>query len=264
MKAGISLYSYGGDLHSRRMSVRQAIRHAAEIGCEGIELIGDQHLPNWPYTSISDLLDLRDLIESLGMEVSCFSSYLIYMLRSDRNQTQEELISVAQEHIKIANMLGAKICRPIYSADNKKDLFHVINACLPILNQYNIIWALEVHSPFPPSFYNEVIQEINSPFVRLLPDFSCWQSMGLPTEFSANNVETFKEILPYTAYCHGKAHVFDANGEEPNTPYKALMEALKAVNFDGYVVAEYEGWLMGYADSRTIVKTHFDLINKYR
>src|SRR5512136_2872594 len=117
MKVGISLYSYGGDLHSRRMTVRQAIEHAAEIGCEGVELIGDQHLPNWPNTSIADVIQLRKLIESLGMEVSCFSSYLVYMLRSDRNQTKDELVREARNHIILADMLGARICRPIYSAD---------------------------------------------------------------------------------------------------------------------------------------------------
>ena len=263
MKIGISLYTYSADLHSRRMTVRQAIEHAAEIGCDGVELIGDQHLPDWPHTSPAELLELKKFIEEKGLEVSCFSTYLVYMLRTGRNQTLDELIKEAKKHIVMASLLGARICRPIYSAESKDDLMQVILACEPLLKELDIIWAIEVHSPFPPSFYNELIQIINSPHVKLLPDFSCWQTMGLPTEFSPNDIQSFIDILPFTVYCHGKAHVFDEHGEEPGTPYKALMTVLKERQFPGYVVSEYEGWLMSYTDSRTIAKTHVDLLRRY-
>jgi sugar phosphate isomerase/epimerase len=263
MKIGISLYSYGADLHSRRMTVQEAIAHAAETGCQGVELVADQHLADWPHSSIADLIAMRKFIESFGMELACFSSYLLNMLRTDRKQTRAELVKEATKHIRIANVLGGKICRPIYSADTVEDLRAVITDCVPVLEECNVIWALEVHSPFPPSYYNQVIQAINSPYVRLLPDFSCWQTMGLPTEFSANEISTFKEILPYTVHCHGKAHTFNGEGEEPNTPYKALLQTLKDAEYQGYVVAEYEGWLLGYTDSRSTAKTHVNLIRKY-
>ncbi len=263
MKIGVSLYTYGADLHSRRMTVREAIEHAAEIGCDGVEIIGDQHIPGWPNPSPADILSLREFIESKGLEVSCFSTYLVYMLRTDRYQTIDELIREAKKHIVIASQLGAKICRPIYSAESKDDLTKVITACVPLLKQLGVIWAIEVHSPFPPSFYNALIQQIDSPYVKLLPDFSCWQTMGLPTEYSKNDMQSFIDILPFAVYCHGKAHIFDENGEEPGTPYKELMTILKERDFPGYVVSEYEGWLMGYIDSRTIAKTHVDLIRKY-
>jgi sugar phosphate isomerase/epimerase len=197
------------------------------------------------------------------MEVSCFGAYLLDMLRTDRKQTRTELVKEATKHIIIANMLGAKICRPFYSADTKEDLRAVISECVPVLEEYNVIWAIEVHSPSPPSFYNDVVQTINSPYVKLLPDFSCWQTMGLPSEFSANDISTFVEILPHTVYCHGKAHTFNEEGEEPGTPYRELLQALKDFKYEGYVVAEYEGWVMRYADSRMIAKTHVDLIRKY-
>jgi sugar phosphate isomerase/epimerase len=263
VKIGISIYSYGADLISRKMTVRDAIEHAAEVGCEGIVLEADHHLPNWPNTSVADIIAIRKFVESLGMEVACFGAYLLDMLRTDRRQTQAELVKEATKDIILANMLGARICRPFYSADTKEDLRAVISDCVPVLEEYNVIWAIEVHSPFPPSYYNDVVQTINSPYVRLLPDFSCWQTMGLPSEFSALDISTFVEILPYTACCHGKAHVFNEDGEEPGTPYKALLQALKEHKYEGYVAAEYEGWVMRYADSRMTAKTHVDLIRRY-
>ncbi len=263
MKIGISLYTYGADLHARKMTVRQAIEHAAEIGCDGVEVIGDQHLAGWPNPSPADLLSFRELIESKGLEVSCFSTYLADMVRSDRHLTTDELIHEAQKHIVMASQLGAKICRPIYSAESKDDLLRVIEPCVPLLAKLGVIWAIEVHAPYPPAFFNELIRQIDSPHVKLLPDFSCWQTMGLPTEYSKNDIQSFIDILPYAVYCHGKAHMFDENGEEPGTPYRELLGALKDNDFSGYVVSEYEGWLMGYLDSRTIAKTHVDLLRKY-
>ena len=48
-KIGISLYTYGADIFSRRMSVKEAIDHAASLDIEGIEIVSKQHVPNYPY-----------------------------------------------------------------------------------------------------------------------------------------------------------------------------------------------------------------------
>jgi sugar phosphate isomerase/epimerase len=57
--------------------------------------------------------------------------------------------------------------------------------------------------------------------------------------------------------------MFDENGEEPGTPYKELLQALKDANYEGFIAAEYEGWLMQPLDSKMIAQKHINLINKY-
>jgi sugar phosphate isomerase/epimerase len=162
----------------------------------------------------------------------------------------------------LANVLGAKICRPIYFAE-KERLKEVITECIPYLVENNMVWCIEVHSPYPPHFYTDVVSSLNSPSVKLLPDFSCWQTMGLPTEYSGNDVTVLKEMLPFVGHVHGKAHFFNEMGEEPFTPYRELLKVLKDNDYKGYVVAEYEGYLLRYDDSRKIAETHLNLIRKY-
>lgn len=275
MKLGVSLYSYGADIHSRKMTVYDAIEHAAKIGCEGVEVVAEQHVPNWGNPNYAEVESLGNFIRSTGMEVANFSCYLLNMLRTGRNQSMAELIERAKQEIVLASIIGAKTTRPIYSnvsgekggdlhtSDTKNDLIEIITHCIPTLEKHDVTWAMEIHAPYPPQFYHEVIKAIDSPRVGLLPDFSCWQTAGLPSEYQFNGINTFVEILPYVVHVHGKGHQFDENGEEPGTPYKELLGALKDADYQGYVVAEYEGWLMGYRDSKSMVETHFNLLKKY-
>lgn len=275
MKLGVSLYSYGADLHAGKMTVYDAIEHAASIGCDGVELVAEQHIPKWGNPNYADIEALGNFIRSKGLEIANFSCYLLDMLRTDRNQKMDELKERATQEIVLASIIGAKITRPIYlnltgikggdvnTSNVKNDLIEIITHCLPTLEKYDITWALEIHAPFPIHYYHDVIKAFDSPHVGLLPDFSCWQTAGLPSEYGSNEINTLIEILPYVVHVHGKGHEFDANGEEPNTPYDGLLNALKAANYQGYVVAEYEGWWMTYKDSKTMVETHFSLLEKY-
>ena len=111
-KIGISLYSYGADIFSRRMTVREAIEHAASLDVEGIEIVSKQHIPNYPYPSVYDLEDLRDYIESFGMLVSCYSTHVEEEIRHDRDATWDELIKMVKDHIAEAHIMGAKVVRP--------------------------------------------------------------------------------------------------------------------------------------------------------
>ena len=112
VKLGVSLYSYGADIYRKRISVEEAIEHAASLGVEGIELVNKLHIPNLPNSTVYDLLSLKDYIESFGMKVSCFSTYVEDMIRSDRKATFKDLIRKVLEQIAQANILGAKIIRP--------------------------------------------------------------------------------------------------------------------------------------------------------
>jgi sugar phosphate isomerase/epimerase len=285
MKLGISLYSYGGDLQARRMTTDEAIEHAAKIGSEGIEIVAEQNLQGWPNPKYADMIAMKERIRSLGMEMVCFSCYLPSMLRSGRKQTLAEIKELATQEIIEASVMGARICRPIYfnmsgvidgkpgeSDHERQELVEIISECLPVLKKYKMIWGVELHAPYPYSYYAQVIKMVNSPYVKLLPDFSCWQGHGSSSEYDnssisafvgANPISTFVELIPAVCHCHAKAHAFDKNGEEPNTPYKGLLGALKDANYPGYVVAEYEGWYFGDQDSRRVVKTHFDLLKRY-
>lgn len=263
MKLGLTLYSFGADLHAGKMDVYDAIRKAAEIGCDGVEIIAEQHIPGWPNPSLDDLTQIRELVESLGMEIFCFSCYFGKNIRSDRPQTFDELVHHAKRMIALTAYLGAPVMRPAFNAEPVGQLIDFVNAVLPTLEKYGVIWGVELHAPHPPSYYQEALDAVDSPWFRLVPDFSCWQGPNAPGQIQTNPLSTLEPLLKYTVHCHAKAHMFDENGEEPNTPYKELLGMLKDYGFEGSVSGEYEGWFIKYAPSEQPTRTLFNLLEKY-
>jgi sugar phosphate isomerase/epimerase len=263
MKLGLSLYTFGADIHAGNMDVYDAIRHAAEIGCDGVEIVAEQHIPGWPNPSLDDLTRIRELIASLGMELFCFSCYFGKNIRSDRPQTWEEMVHNARNMIAMAAHLGAPIMRPAFNADPVDTLIDYVNAMLPTLEEYGVIWGVELHAPHPPEYYKKALDAVDSPWFRLVPDFSCWQGPNAPGQIQSNDLSTFEPLLKYTVHCHAKAHMFDENGEEPNTPYKELLGMLDDYGFAGSVVGEYEGWFIHYEPSEKSAQTMFNLLEKY-
>lgn len=263
MKLGLSLYTFGADFHAGKIDVYTAIRQAAEMGCDGVELIAEQHIPGWPNPSLDDLTTIRELLASLNMELFCFSCYFGKNIRSDRPQTQDEMVHHAKRMIAMTAYLGAKVMRPAFTANPVSELTDLVRLVLPTLEKYGVIWGVELHAPHPPSYYLEALEAIESPWFRLVPDFSCWQGPNAPGQIQTNALSTFEPLLKYTVHCHAKAHMFDANGEEPNTPYRELLGMLADHGFEGSVAGEFEGWIINYAPSQQPARTLFNLLEKY-
>lgn len=280
-KIGISLYTYGADLLRNRMTVEEAIEHAASLGVKGIELVPKQHIRNFPYPRIYDLQRLRDYIESFGMEVSCYSTYLDQSVRSDRTATIDEMIDSAHEQIAQATLLGAKVYRPIimgfaevvssgYDPKKVEEYYQksikIIRAVLSHIKRSNIKLGIEIHAPASPDFMLNLIRRVNDESVGLVPDFSVWQTRQVQATHVVGGYppETLKKVLPYAVHIHAKAHSFNEKGEEENTPYDQLIPIIKESGFDGYISAEFEGWWDGTDfDSRKIAKIHVELIRRY-
>ena len=263
MKLGVSLYSFGGDLQTGAITTDEAIRYCAQIGAQGIELVAEQHLPNWPYTSTAELDHIKKLCKENSLEILCFSIYVNSMNRWDREATEEEYVEMIRRGAATAKYLGTGLFRPAYYGVPVDNLISLVKKCLTILEEYRVIWGVELHAPFPPAYYTEALEKVDSPWFRLIPDFSCWQTAGAAGHFQANPVETLDPLLKWTVHFHAKGHVIDENGEQPNTPYKAIFERMKEGGYKGSVVVENEGWIFNYKPCKDVVKKHFELIERY-
>jgi sugar phosphate isomerase/epimerase len=263
MKLGLSLYSFGADFHAGKTDIFDAIRMAAEMGCDGVEIIAEQHIPGWPNPSLDDVTQIRELVASLGMEIFCFSCYFGKNIKSNRAETFEEMVRNAKRMIALTAYLGAPIMRPAFNAHPVSQLTELVTALLPTLEKYGVIWGVELHAPHPPSYYLEALEAVESPWFRLVPDFSCWQGPNAPGQIQTNSLSTFEPLLKYTVHCHAKAHMFDEHGEEPNTPYRELLGMLKDYGFTGSIAGEFEGWIINYAPSQQPTRVLFNLLEKY-
>ena len=278
-KVGMSLYTYGADIRRSRMTVREAIEHAASLGVEGIEFVDKQHIPNYPNPGVYDLWGLRDCVKSSGMKVSCYSTYVDRAIRSDREATREEIVKMIREQIAVASVLGAKVYRPAIFPSRRvnrtlgfgseahfREVAEIVKEVLPDLRKHNVKWGSEIHAPMPPEATLNFAKQVNDESVGLVPDFSVWATgQALETHAAGKaSLGSLRAVMPYTVHVHAKAHGFDKNGEERNTPYKELLTVIKESGYDEYVSAEFEGWWEGEDfDSKKIAETHVNLIRRY-
>jgi len=279
-KVGISLYSYGWDIKTGKMTVKDAIDNAASLNVDGVELVDKQHIPNYPHASVYDLIELRDYIESYGLKVSCYSTYIDDLMRTDQRATPEECTKMLLDDIAEAKVLGTKIIRPAMAQVNIKWLplvKTVMTNVLPTLKKNDIKQALEIHAPLPPKAILEFVKGMNDDYIGLCPDFSAWQMNKQPgmTDLSdksiaetvasfseMNPIELLEECMPYTIHVHAKAHAFK-DGEEVTIPYDKLIPIISKSGYSGYISTEFEGWMMDEVDSREIAKTHVELVRRY-
>jgi sugar phosphate isomerase/epimerase len=174
----------------------------------------------------------------------------------------DELVRMIKEHISMAKVLDAKVNRPTLLL-NPKDLVKLCTVLLPTLKKYGVKYGLEIHAPMPPRETLKVVETVKDPHVGVVPDFSAWQTKGLPAFAGMGTWEDYRALMPYTVHVHAKGHVFDEKGEEPNAPYDKLITILKESGYCGYISAEYEGWWFRDTDSKKIVETHVNLIKRY-
>jgi sugar phosphate isomerase/epimerase len=260
IKVGVTLHSYVVDMKKHRITVDEAIRHAASCGAKCIEIVDAEHFLDWPHPKMTDIFHVKDLITSLGMELVNFSQYTENEYSADYRCTEEDKILQVKESILYAHIMGAPMTRltpfvNVDPADNK-----VIEKCLPFAEKYNIKLCFEIHSPQKPDKFLRVMKKFKSPYLGLVPDFSAWWYAG------HLSLDSFRECLPYTIHVHGKGtSIIDEGHDEPNIPYRDLMAILRDYKYSGSIVAEYEpaGFDPAAADTRKGVESLVKYIYRF-
>ena len=100
MKVGVSLHSYVTDLKKGSITVDQALEHAASVGSKCIELVDAEHFLDWPHPRMADLFHVKELIESLGMELVNFSRYTEDEYSADYRCTEEDKIDQVKSNLR--------------------------------------------------------------------------------------------------------------------------------------------------------------------
>lgn len=102
-----------------------------------------------------------------------------------------------------------------------------------------------------------VMKQLNSKHCGTLADFGnfCVNRTKPKTNDIAGYMETkcleeydkykgITELMPFAKGVHAKSHVFDANGNDPETDFYKMFKIIKQSGFKGWVSIEYEGGLL--------------------
>ena len=274
IKRGVSLYSYQNETFLGEMTLDDCIRVCAEMGANGIEVIGEQSFWGHPEQSIEDAA-----IEGWHASIK-----------------KHGAVPVALDFMidyKRYKRLGTPFMRVLVSIDPD-----VLVAAAPFAEEAGVKLLVEVHAPLHFDHpwilrHAEAFDKSGSDALGFLPDMGmfldkfppCWKARfirnGVPqniadyiekayedrvlSEYVIQNVremggtgpslgmaETLRHNAAYAPErmlphmdrihnIHGKFYEMTEDCIEPAIPYERIIQVLTKGNYDGYICSEYEG-----------------------
>lgn len=150
-------------------------------------------------------------------------------------------IAACQEYLPLGKDLGLSYIR-FNTGGNVQPDESEIERCADSFRQLasagersGIIVCIENHGGLSrtPDPIVAVMQRVNSPFCRTLPDFG-----NFADEI---RYEAIEKVVPYAAACHAKFWAFDEHGHDTKMDIWRVKNILKECSFEGRLAIEYEG-----------------------
>lgn len=144
IKRGVSLYSYQNETFQGKMTLEDCIRTSAELGANGIEIIGEQTFWGWPEVGVDDarMAEWHALIEKYDCVPVSHDFMLDYKRYKGRIMPHDEQVASVRKDIDFGAMLGMTFIRALVSIDPQ-----VLVDAAPYAEEKGIKILIEVHAP---------------------------------------------------------------------------------------------------------------------
>lgn len=171
---GVSLYSFQEQYYLRKMTLEELIATAQKLDIPGVEIIGDQMIPNYPNISDAFFKQWHGWMDKYERTPVCLDMYLDWNKFKGRVMTDEERYESVLMDIKNANKLGCTVVRISRDVDPK-----LLERLVPEAEKYNAILALEIHAPddFDSPEVQDMIEQferVQSPYLGFTLDMSSY------------------------------------------------------------------------------------------
>ncbi len=176
IKRGVSLYSFQEEFFLRKLTLEQCIAKAAEIGANGIEIIGEQMVPGFPKLTDAFVDQWFGWMDKYSTTPVCHDMFLDTKRFKHRVLTPEEELESVIRDLKFANKLGCKVMRIIVAASPE-----VMEKSLPYAEEYGVKMGIEIHSPWHMDQpwilrHLEVMERTGTNHYGLIPDMGIFTS----------------------------------------------------------------------------------------
>lgn len=191
IKLGVTVYSYGFDLRAHTMTLEDCIADIADMGGDGVEILGESNVPDYPNPSEKWVQQWFGWMEKYKTKPTAYDLFVDTMFYRNKLLTPDEAVERMVIDFKLASRLGFKILRqqvPPYKADNPADQIyapyvkstpqmHVFEKALPYAEKYDVKMAVELHSPtqFKSAWIDsclELISKTKTKHFGFMPDMS--------------------------------------------------------------------------------------------
>lgn len=171
IKLGVTLYSLQDEYVWGKLSLEGCLAALKEIGAEGVELLGDQMIPNSPFPEESFYPTWHGWLEKYHLQPVCNDIFINMTLYKNRRLTTKEAIAALKAEISHAHKMGFQIVRLVSKTPNE-----IVLPCLQFAEQHNVQMALEIHAggstlkSAGSQEFIEIMTKANSPYIGLVFD----------------------------------------------------------------------------------------------
>lgn len=184
IKRGVSFYSYQQAQFFGEMNYKDMCKELHDVlGCDGVEIINEATVPNFPFPSKEWIADWHNTIARYELTPVCLDGFLDTMRFRDHVIDYAEAAEYVKLELQLAHDLGFKHIRSMTGLP-----VQVIDRCLSTCEKLDVKLAWEIHSPLPikpdPTMPNlwvanpgtkvfdtvEYIQKVGTNMVGFVPD----------------------------------------------------------------------------------------------
>lgn len=171
IRLGVTLYSFQDEYVWGRLSLEGCLAELQKMGAEGVEVIGDQMIPNSPHPEEGFYEKWHGWLEKYNLVPVCNDIFINTTLYKNRILTTKESVAALKAEIVHAHKMGAKIIRMVSQTPNE-----IIMPCLDFAEKHDVQMTLEIHAgssgievPMSQEFI-DIMTKANSPYIGLLFD----------------------------------------------------------------------------------------------
>jgi sugar phosphate isomerase/epimerase len=170
-----SLYSLSSYYVKEIFTLEQCLKTISDCGFHGIELVAAQMVSEYPNPSDRWLKSFKELLDKYNLKPICYSAYIDFGIRSDRDLTEEEIVQFTVNDMIYAKKAGFDLVRTQHSISPE-----IYEKMLPYCEKLDIKLAIEMHHPHHPHVpvwekYLELMNSKGKGYLGVVPDFSIFQ-----------------------------------------------------------------------------------------
>ena len=170
IRRGVSFYSYQQEYYLRQMNLEDCVKAVADMGADGVEIISEAMIPNFPNPSQSWVDEWFALMKKYNTVPTCYDAFVDGQIYDDVPISDDEAVAMMERDIKLAARLGFKTMRVLVSVP-----LRIIERALPCAEENNIIMGIEIHSPFKLGTpwlqeYIDFIKKTGTKHFGIIPD----------------------------------------------------------------------------------------------
>jgi sugar phosphate isomerase/epimerase len=185
IKRGVTIYSFKGLVSEGRLTWDECISKIVNLGINGVELLGQLYFRECPDINKEDVASWKKMMWRYGTKTIAHDFFVDKTLFRGRDLTLREGLRIIENHIKFAHAIDCPIIR--IGGTFNPELFRM---AAQICEEYGVKLGVEIHSgasswslPVIQDLIN-IIKQVDSPYLGIIPDMSMFQIRLLDTHMS--------------------------------------------------------------------------------